>query len=133
MARQPVVKIPKPRHLFQTETSIETMADGELILVLRIPMGEHHSFEQFVKKAGGKLKLTRREQEVLTGVIAGKVNKEIGYDLHISTRTVKFHVASLLAKFHVKGRMELLKKVTSCETEMGVEESTGSLAVMKRT
>ena len=53
------------------------------------------------------VKLTRREQEVLNGVIRSLANKEIAVSLNLSERTVKFHVSSLLAKFRVRGRMEL--------------------------
>ncbi len=53
------------------------------------------------------VKLTRREEEVLNGVVRSLANKEIAASLHLSERTVKFHVSSLLAKFRVRGRMEL--------------------------
>lgn len=55
----------------------------------------------------GGTHLTRREEEVLKGVLASQANKEIGISLNVSERTVKFHVSSLLAKFNVRGRMEL--------------------------
>ena len=57
------------------------------------------------------VKLTRREEEVLGGVMRSRANKEIATSLNLSERTVKFHVSSLLAKFHVRGRMELVFKV----------------------
>jgi DNA-binding CsgD family transcriptional regulator len=53
------------------------------------------------------MKLTRREEEVLSGVMRSLVNKEIAASLNLSERTVKFHVSSLLVKFRVRGRMEL--------------------------
>jgi DNA-binding CsgD family transcriptional regulator len=56
------------------------------------------------------VKLTRREQEVLNGVIRSLANKEIAVSLNLSERTVKFHVSSLLAKFRVRGRMELVRE-----------------------
>ena len=37
-------------------------------------------------------------------------NKEIAASLNLSERTVKFHVSSLLAKFRVRGRMELVRE-----------------------
>jgi hypothetical protein len=37
-------------------------------------------------------------------------NKEIAVSLNLSERTVKFHVSSLLAKFRVRGRMELVRE-----------------------
>jgi len=60
----------------------------------------------------GHVKLTRREEEVLGGVMRSLANKEIAASLNLSERTVKFHVASLLAKFRVRGRMELAREAT---------------------
>jgi DNA-binding CsgD family transcriptional regulator len=56
------------------------------------------------------VKLTRREEEVLNGVMRSLANKEIANSLNLSERTVKFHVSSLLAKFQVRGRMELVRE-----------------------
>jgi DNA-binding CsgD family transcriptional regulator len=60
----------------------------------------------------GRVKLTRREDEVLGGVVRSLSNKEIGATLNLSERTVKFHVSSLLAKYRVRGRMELVQDAT---------------------
>src|SRR5260370_35596140 len=57
----------------------------------------------------GPIKLTRREEEVPGGVMRSLANKEIAATLNLSERTVKFHVSSLLAKFGVRGRMELVR------------------------
>jgi DNA-binding NarL/FixJ family response regulator len=45
------------------------------------------------------VKLTRREEEVLDGILRSLANKEIASELNLSERTVKFHVSSLLSKF----------------------------------
>jgi DNA-binding CsgD family transcriptional regulator len=55
------------------------------------------------------VKLTRREEEVLDGVLRSLANKEIASELNLSERTVKFHVSSLLSKFKVHSRMELMR------------------------
>src|SRR5271167_434982 len=52
--------------------------------------------------------LSRREQEVLTGLLENLANKEVADRLHISERTVKFHVSNLLAKFGVRRRADLI-------------------------
>lgn len=62
------------------------------------------------KSVHTQIKLTRREEEVLGGVMRSLANKEIGAMLNLSERTVKFHVSSLLAKFRVRGRMELVRE-----------------------
>jgi DNA-binding NarL/FixJ family response regulator len=50
--------------------------------------------------------LTRRELSVLRLVAHGLGNKEIASELGISTHTVKYHLASLLAKLGVHSRTE---------------------------
>jgi DNA-binding NarL/FixJ family response regulator len=52
--------------------------------------------------------LSRREQEVLSGLLENLANKEVADRLHISERTVKFHVSNLLAKFGVRRRADLI-------------------------
>lgn len=52
--------------------------------------------------------LSRREQEVLEALLENLANKEIALRLHISERTVKFHVSNLLAKFGVRRRADLI-------------------------
>ena len=50
--------------------------------------------------------LTARETEVLQQLARGLQNKEIARELHITERTVKFHVSSLLAKLNAGNRTE---------------------------
>jgi DNA-binding NarL/FixJ family response regulator len=59
------------------------------------------------------VKLTRREEEVLDGILRSLANKEIASELNLSERTVKFHVSSLLSKFKVRSRMELMREASS--------------------
>jgi DNA-binding CsgD family transcriptional regulator len=61
------------------------------------------------KSVGNQVKMTRREEEVLSGLMKSLANKEIAANLNLSERTVKFHVSSLLTKFRVRGRMELVR------------------------
>ena len=51
--------------------------------------------------------LTDREEQVLVAVASGRTNTEIADDLHVSTSTVKTHVANLLAKLGARNRVEL--------------------------
>lgn len=62
------------------------------------------------KSVHSQVKLTRREEEVLSGLMKSLANKEIAANLNLSERTVKFHVSSMLAKFRVRGRMELVRE-----------------------
>ena len=52
----------------------------------------------------GTQELTTREQGVLERIVAGRANKEIASDLHISEATVKSHVNSILGKLEVADR-----------------------------
>ncbi|HXU20708.1 MAG TPA: helix-turn-helix transcriptional regulator, partial [Verrucomicrobiae bacterium] len=42
------------------------------------------------------------------GLLENLANKEVADRLHISERTVKFHVSNLLAKFGVRRRADLI-------------------------
>src|SRR5262250_77039 len=73
------------------------------------------------------VKLTRREEEVLNGVMRSQANKEIAATLNLSERTVKFHVSSLLTKFRVRGRMELVREAAKhAPNPMAVPQSFGT-------
>ena len=50
--------------------------------------------------------MTDREMEVLIQVVEGKTNKEIGYELGISQKTVEKHLESVYAKLNVSSRVE---------------------------
>jgi len=50
--------------------------------------------------------LTPRENEVLQLLVQGKMNKEIGQELHISDATVRLHVSNILTKLQVSNRTE---------------------------
>ena len=55
--------------------------------------------------------LSPREREVLDGLLAGRPNKTIAYDLKISDRTVEVHRAHLMAKMGAASLSELLQMV----------------------
>lgn len=50
--------------------------------------------------------MTDREMEVLSQVVEGKTNKEIGYELGISQKTVEKHLESVYSKLKVSSRVE---------------------------
>ena len=53
-----------------------------------------------------EMPLTKRELEVLGLIKQGRTNGQIGEQLYISERTVKFHVTSILSKLHASTRTE---------------------------
>lgn len=56
--------------------------------------------------------LSPREREVMDGLVAGKANKAIAFDLDISARTVEVYRANLMMKMHAKTLSELVRMVT---------------------
>ncbi|HEX5283370.1 MAG TPA: response regulator transcription factor [Bryocella sp.] len=59
--------------------------------------------EKLAQRVGSE-ELSSRELEVLERIVAGRANKAIANDLHISEATVKSHVNSLLSKLGVSDR-----------------------------
>ena len=53
--------------------------------------------------------LSNRERDVLTGLVAGRANKQIAYDLGISPRTVEIYRANLMNKMHAGSLSELVR------------------------
>lgn len=53
--------------------------------------------------------LTPREREVLTYVVAGKLNKQIAYQLGIVEKTIKFHRGSIMKKLGVRMVADLVR------------------------
>jgi DNA-binding NarL/FixJ family response regulator/anti-sigma regulatory factor (Ser/Thr protein kinase) len=53
--------------------------------------------------------LTARQQEVLELVAQGLTNKEIAASLHITERTVKYHVSQILERLQLKSRHQLAR------------------------
>lgn len=50
--------------------------------------------------------LTKREEDILRGVAAGKSNKEIGHGLRIQEKTVKHYMTIILSKLQARNRVE---------------------------
>jgi len=55
--------------------------------------------------------LTRRERQVLDGIMSGKLNKVIADELNISPKTVELHRANMMAKLGAHNVVELTRVV----------------------
>jgi two-component system, LuxR family, response regulator FixJ len=53
--------------------------------------------------------LSNRERDVLVGLVAGRANKQIAYDLGISPRTVEIYRANLMNKMQAGSLSELVR------------------------
>ena len=53
--------------------------------------------------------LSKRERDVLGGLVAGQANKQIAFDLGISPRTVEVYRANLMNKMHAGSLSELVR------------------------
>ena len=72
--------------------------------------GSSKGDDQAKQEAGERLSsLSPRERDVLAGVVAGKANKVIAYDLGISPRTVEIYRANLMSKAGAKNLSELMR------------------------
>jgi FixJ family two-component response regulator len=64
--------------------------------------------------------LTRRERQVLSHVIGGKLNKQIAFELDISERTVKAHRSQVMEKMEVGS----LAKLVQISGKLGIQPSS---------
>jgi FixJ family two-component response regulator len=53
--------------------------------------------------------LTERELTVLRGVVAGRLNKQLAFDLHLSERTIKTCRAEVMRKFGAHSLVDLVR------------------------
>lgn len=63
--------------------------------------------------------LTQREREVMTLVVAGRINREIAEQLAISVKTVEAHRAKIMEKLEVASVAELVQAALLAASEPG--------------
>ncbi len=73
-----------------------------------------------------RMDLTARETEILGKLAAGMTDREIADDLHLSTRTVESHVASVLRKLGVRNRTAATRRFLSLPTIRTAKADRGS-------
>ena len=88
-------------HAIQTAASGGSLLDAAVTAPLlkrfrRLASGDEHTADP----------LTPQERRVLALIADGQTNREIGTSLHISEKTVKNYVTSLLAKLQLRRRTE---------------------------
>jgi len=93
---------------------LEKPFDDEVLLAsvrsaLRQRDGENKRRRERVEIDARLAALSNRERDVLTGLVAGRANKQIAYDLGISPRTVEIYRANLMNKMHAGSLSELVR------------------------
>ena len=84
--------------------------DISSILVNNFSNGRAAADQKSKKTIEDPFNLTKRETQILTLVMQGKSNKEIGDELKISKRTAEVHRFNLMKKLDVKNLIELTNK-----------------------
>jgi two-component system, LuxR family, response regulator FixJ len=73
--------------------------------------------DQATAATAAKLKtLTACEREILDGLVAGRANKSIAYDLQISARTVEVHRANVMTKMGAASLPELIRMIVTIQS-----------------
>ena len=89
---------------------LEGIADGETPfspgLAAKILAEFARPSEERDRKQAAETDLTERESEVLRLVAGGATNPEIASALYLSQHTVNFHMKNILAKLHLKNRVQ---------------------------
>jgi FixJ family two-component response regulator len=84
---------------------------------------EHREVGELEHRAA---KLTRREKEVCTLVVAGKLNKQIAAALGTSEKTVKVHRSRVMAKMEAASLAELVRIVERLNRSRSVANSANT-------
>lgn len=101
---------------------VEKPFDGEELLerIHQCLSGEakRRRTAEWRKQAAERLaRLTRREREVMQGLVAGKRNKQIAEELFISFRTVELHRSSIMTKFEANSLSDVVRIALLAETD----------------
>jgi two-component system response regulator FixJ len=121
--------------------AVEAMKEGALDFIEKPYSGEtmlaavRAAVDRQGREAAGKAeaelfrarlaRLSAREREVLAGLVAGKVNKQIAFDLSISPRTVEIYRANVMMKMEAGSLPELVRMALVAEWRSGDPPGSG--------
>jgi DNA-binding NarL/FixJ family response regulator len=92
-------------------TSIRSVIAGNYCIDGQCAAVMAEAFHDFLMQGNGAIPkdygLTRREMEVITQIVTGRSNREIGQEFSIGERTVKQHLTNIFNKIGVSSRLEL--------------------------
>lgn len=95
--------------LFSKAHPARDMVD-KLSLLLRGGRYIAEEFTDLIRRGQQAETLTGRERQVLNMIVAGKANKEIAKQLHISPKTVEKHRGSVMAKLDAHSVAQLMAR-----------------------
>jgi len=86
----------------------DALLDAIRAALARAGTGARHG-EEHARILDRLASLSAREREVLDGLVIGKANKIIAYELGISSRTVEVYRANVMTKMHAHSLSELVR------------------------
>ena len=90
-------------------------SDEAILIAVRTALARHRDREEIESERGEVTRriatLSGREREVMEGLIEGKANKVIAFDLDISARTVEVYRANVMTKMGARTLSELVRMV----------------------
>ena len=90
--------------------ALKDVYDGGAPMTARIARKVVQSFSEPARGANLAVKLTEREEEILSMLAKGYANKEISSKMNVSMSTVRTHLRHIYDKLHVRSRTEAVLK-----------------------
>ena len=94
----------------ELQTAFAALARGERFVSLAIAAALEDYRAGLVSVDGARVKLTRRQREILALLIAGHTNQAIADRLHLAESTVKAHVSTLFDLLKVSNRAACVRQ-----------------------
>jgi DNA-binding NarL/FixJ family response regulator len=90
--------------------AVRVVAGGGSLLEPAVAERLLDSVERLLRGEQAATALSERERAILTLVARGLSNKDIGVQLHLAERTIKFHITIIFQKLAVSNRAEAVAK-----------------------
>jgi DNA-binding CsgD family transcriptional regulator len=98
----------------------EHQLDGALVPTVQAVLAGQVSVPAIHKREVGTPAFTAREKQVLSMVVMGLSNKEIGARLFLADSTVKSHLSSIFTKLGVRSRHEAAALILDPDSKLGL-------------
>jgi FixJ family two-component response regulator len=100
---------------------MKPFAEEDLIAAVRVGLEKDRTARAaHAERAALHLRLatlTKRERQVLQGVVAGRLNKQIAAELHVAEKTIKVHRHRVMEKMHTASLAELVRLVERAKAQ----------------